>query len=103
MPHGATPGGVLEHPGVLKDPARVRESWHAVYGGSRNAGKVAVLEEGLKYQQIGIPPEEAAFIITPEKAVHVHLHEILLLLLRKEQGFLYGLLPTDPTGIFQAE
>ena len=62
--NGATPGGVLEHPGVLKDPARVRESWHAVYGGSRNAGKVAVLEEGMKYQQIGIPPEEAQFLET---------------------------------------
>ncbi len=54
--NGATPGGVLEHPGVLKDPAKVRESWHSVYGGSRNSGKVAVLEEGMKYQQIGIPP-----------------------------------------------
>ena len=58
--NGATPGGVLEHPGVLKDPAKVRESWHSVYGGSRNSGKVAVLEEGMKYQQIGIPPEEAS-------------------------------------------
>ena len=46
--NGATPGGVLEHPGVLKDPAKVRESWHAVYGGSKNAGKVAVLEEGVR-------------------------------------------------------
>lgn len=62
--NGATPGGVLEHPGVLKDPAKVRESWHAVYGGSKNAGKVAVLEEGMKYQQIGIPPEEAQFLET---------------------------------------
>lgn len=62
--NGATPGGVLEHPGVLKDPAKVRDSWHSVYGGSRNAGKVAVLEEGMKYQQIGIPPEEAQFLET---------------------------------------
>ena len=23
--NGATPGGVLEHPGVLKDPAKVRD------------------------------------------------------------------------------
>lgn len=60
--NGANPGGVLEHPGVLKDPAKVRESWHSVYGGSKNAGKVAVLEEGMKYQQIGIPPEEAQFL-----------------------------------------
>lgn len=62
--NGATPGGVLEHPGVLKDPAKVRESWHSVYGGSKNSGKVAVLEEGMKYQQIGIPPEEAQFLET---------------------------------------
>ena len=62
--NGATPGGVLEYPGVLKDPSKVRESWHSVYGGSRNSGKVAVLEEGMKYQQIGIPPEEAQFLET---------------------------------------
>ena len=62
--NGANPGGVLEHPGVLKDPAKVWESWQSVYGGSRNAGKVAVLEEGMKYQQIGIPPEEAQFLET---------------------------------------
>ena len=62
--HGAAPSGVLEHPGVLKDPAKIRESWQSVYGGSKNAGKVAVLEEGMKYQQIGIPPEEAQFLET---------------------------------------
>lgn len=39
--NGATPGGVPEHPGVLKDPAKVRESWYAVYGGFKNAGKVS--------------------------------------------------------------
>ena len=32
--------------------------------GAKNAGKVAVLEEGMKYQQIGIPPEEAQFLET---------------------------------------
>lgn len=62
--NGASPSGVLEHPGVLKDPAKVRDSWNAVYQGSANAHKVAVLEEGMKYQQIGIPPEEAQFLET---------------------------------------
>ncbi|TCL60568.1 HK97 family phage portal protein [Kineothrix alysoides] len=62
--NGANPGGVLEHPGVLKDPSKVRESWNAVYQGANNAHKVAVLEEGMKYQQIGIPPEEAQFLET---------------------------------------
>lgn len=62
--NGASPSGVLEHPGVLKDPSKVRDSWNAVYQGSANAHKVAVLEEGMKYQQIGIPPEEAQFLET---------------------------------------
>ena len=62
--NGANPGGVLEHPGVVKDPARVRESWNSVYQGSSNAHRVAVLEEGMKFQSIGIPPEQAQFLET---------------------------------------
>lgn len=62
--NGANPGGVLEHPGVLKDPSKVRESWNSVYRGVSNAHKIAVLEEGMKYRQIGIPPEEAQFLET---------------------------------------
>lgn len=62
--NGANPGGVLEHPGVLKDPSKVRESWNSVYRGVNNAHKIAVLEEGMRYQQIGIPPEEAQFLET---------------------------------------
>ena len=62
--NGARPGGVLEHPGVLKDPSKLRESWQAVYGGTSNTGKVVVLEEGVKYTPISIPPEEAQFLET---------------------------------------
>lgn len=46
--NGAAPGGVLEHPGTIKDPQRVRESWQSTFGGSGNANKIAVLEEGMK-------------------------------------------------------
>ncbi|QEH69346.1 phage portal protein [Cellulosilyticum sp. WCF-2] len=62
--NGATPGGVLEHPGIVKDPQRIRESWNSVYQGTKNAHKVAVLEEGMKYQSIGISPEQAQFLET---------------------------------------
>lgn len=62
--NGATPGGVLEHPGIVKDPQRVRESWNSVYQGTKNAHKVAVLEEGMKYQSIAISPEQAQFLET---------------------------------------
>lgn len=62
--NGAAPGGVLEHPGTIKDPQRVRESWQSTFGGSSNANKIAVLEEGMKYTPIGISPEQAQFLET---------------------------------------
>jgi HK97 family phage portal protein len=62
--NGAAPGGVLEHPGTIKDPQKVRDSWNAAYQGSSNSHRVAVLEEGMKYQPIGISPEQAQFLET---------------------------------------
>lgn len=62
--NGANPGGVLEHPGVVKDPTKIRNSWNAVYQGSANAHKIAVLEEGMKYKSIGISPNAAQFLKT---------------------------------------
>lgn len=62
--NGATPGAVLEHPGLIKDPEKVRESWNTAFRGSGNANKVAVLEEGMKYTPISIAPEQAQFLET---------------------------------------
>ena len=62
--NGAAPSGVLEHPNVLKDPAKVRDSWNAAFGGSSNSHRVAVLEEGMKYTPISISPNEAQFLET---------------------------------------
>ena len=62
--NGANPGGVLEHPGVIKDIQRVKDSWNSAYQGTGNAHKIAVLEEGMKFQAIGIPPEQAQFLET---------------------------------------
>ena len=62
--NGAAPSGVLEHPGTVKDPTRLRETWQGQFGGSANAGKVAVLEEGMKYTPISISPEQAQFLQT---------------------------------------
>ena len=61
--NGASPSGILEHPGVIKNPAKIREAWHNAYG-SGNSHKVAVLEEGMKYQPIAIPNNEAQFLET---------------------------------------
>ncbi|MDY4883165.1 MAG: phage portal protein [Anaerovibrio sp.] len=61
--NGATPGGILEHPGIVKDPERLRQSWHAQFSG-KNSHNVAVLEEGMTYKQMAIPPNEAQFLET---------------------------------------
>lgn len=62
--NGASPGAVLEHPGTLKDPGKVRDAWNAAFRGANNGNKIAVLEEGMKYQPISIPPEQAQFLET---------------------------------------
>ena len=62
--NGATPSGILEYPGTVKDPDKVRESWSKGFSGSSNAHKVAVLEEGMKYTPISISPEQAQFLET---------------------------------------
>ena len=62
--NGARPGGVLEHPGTIKDPDKLRDSWNKVYQGTANSHKVAVLEEGMKYHEIGMSPEDSQFLQT---------------------------------------
>lgn len=62
--NGASPSGVLEHPGVIKNPERIRDAWQKAYGGTHNAHRVCVLEEGMKYTPISIPNNEAQFLET---------------------------------------
>ena len=67
--NGAQPAGVLEHPGVLKDPQKIRDNWMTAYGGASNAHKVAVLEENMHYKPISLPPEDSQFLSTREFGV----------------------------------
>lgn len=62
--NGATPSGVLSHPNTLEHPENLRDSWQRAFGGSNNAGRVAVLEEGVTYTPITMKPEEAQFLET---------------------------------------
>ena len=62
--NGSSPGAILEHPGVMKDPEKVRNAWNEAFRGPGNANKVAVLEEGMKYTPISINPQEAQFLET---------------------------------------
>ena len=67
--NGAQPSGVLEHPGVLKNPEKIRQNWSDVYGGANNAHKLAVLEEGMSYKAISLPPEDSQFLSTRQFGV----------------------------------
>lgn len=62
--NGARPSGVLTHPNTVKDPAALRASWNSAYGGSSNASRVAVLEEGMTFTPLSMPNNEAQFIET---------------------------------------
>lgn len=66
--NGTNMSGILTHPASLSDPAlqHLRESWTQMYGGPGNAQKPAILEEGMKWERIGVPPEDAQFLQTRE-------------------------------------
>lgn len=63
----AKSGGVIEHPGKLSEQAKqnLRES-HEMQSGLSNAHRVKILEEGMQFKNISIPPEDAQFIKTRE-------------------------------------
>lgn len=60
------PGGVLRTDKTLGDDAakRLKAGWEAAHSGLHNTHRVAILEEGLQWQQIGIPPQDAQFLET---------------------------------------
>ena len=62
--NGVRPSGILTHPNTVKDPARLRASWNAAYGGSTNGSKVAILEENMHFTPISMPNNEAQFLET---------------------------------------
>lgn len=64
--NGVNSGGVLEHPNALSDKAynRLKESLKEEHGGLDNAFNPLILEEGMKFNKITIPPNEAQFLET---------------------------------------
>ena len=62
--NGARPSGILTHPNTVKDPKRLRDSWNSAYGGTTNSGRVCILEEGMHFEPITMPNNEAQFLET---------------------------------------
>ena len=61
------PGGILTTDKSLRNKDtrdNIKESWEALHKGSDNKWRVAILEEGLHWEQIGMPPKDAQFLET---------------------------------------
>lgn len=64
--NGANLNGVLSTDAVLNDKSyeNVKKSWDKAHGGVSKNNSTAILEQGLKYQSITIPPDSAQFLET---------------------------------------
>lgn len=62
--NGARLNGVLQTDNVMTEPAiaRLGTSWQEQFGGVNNSGKTAILENGLKYQQLSMSNEDAQWL-----------------------------------------
>lgn len=62
--NGAKASGVLMTPGNFgpKEKANIEESVQKAHSGAKNRFKTIVLEEGVKYQQLTIPQNDAEFL-----------------------------------------
>lgn len=63
---GANPSGIIEYPGKLDDEAyeRFKKDVREAHSGLSKSHRLMILEEGLKFHQTTIPPEDAQFLET---------------------------------------
>lgn len=64
--HGARPSGILQTDEALSDRAwnRLKKERDRIHGGVRNWHRLALLEEGVKWQQVSTDPEKSQLIET---------------------------------------
>jgi HK97 family phage portal protein len=69
--NGAVINGTLTHPGRLGEQAaaNLAQSWQTAHSGGPNAGKVVILEEAMKYERMGISPEDAELLSSRQFSV----------------------------------
>lgn len=66
----STPGGYLKHPQRLQEQAKknLQESFYRKHGGPDKRRTMAILEEGMEWVQVGMPPEDAQLLQTRQFA-----------------------------------
>jgi len=64
--NGTNIGGIAKHPGKLSEQGskNLRASINEAYTGLGNSHRLMLLEEGMDFEKIGIPPEDAQFLET---------------------------------------
>jgi HK97 family phage portal protein len=68
--NASEPRGVLKTASKLKDPEKLRISWEAMHSGLSNAHRIAVLEEGVEWQQLGLGNADSQFLETRKYQVN---------------------------------
>ncbi|GAH63372.1 unnamed protein product, partial [marine sediment metagenome] len=68
---GATPSGILEHPGKLSELAQtnLKKSMERKHTGLDQAHRIMILEEDMKWHQMGVPAKEAQLLETRKFSV----------------------------------
>ena len=65
--NGAKPSGILEHPGKLSGvnaKGNIRNSFEKEHQGLTKAHRLMILEEGMKYHQVGLSQEDSQYLQT---------------------------------------
>jgi HK97 family phage portal protein len=64
LKNGARIAGIVSHPNVMDDPEylRFKGSWDEAYAGVTNAGKTVILEQGAKFEKVGMTFEDLQFL-----------------------------------------
>ena len=64
LANDARPGVILSHPNKLSPLAHknLKDSWEAEHGGFSNAGRTAILEEGITVTALGLPRQDMLFL-----------------------------------------
>lgn len=60
--HGTNPSMVVSHPGHMKDPSVLKDALTQVHSGLGNTHRLMLLEEGMKVEKYGIPPDDCQFL-----------------------------------------
>jgi len=70
--NGANLSGVVEVPNKLSDKAykNLKNSWNSKYSGLENSHKLAILEEGMKFNSISTNPQEQQLLESKEFGVN---------------------------------